>query len=66
MKTTKISIAKKTYSAPQIEMIRLDNEISLQLASGAGTEDTDAPLEPGGTDWSRANSPINNDPYKMA
>ena len=61
MKTTKISIAKKTYSAPQIEMIRLDNEISLQLASD------DKPIgEPGGDEWSKANSPINNDPYKMA
>ena len=53
---------KKTYFPPQIELIRLDNEISLQLAS-----DTTPPVEPGGGDWdAKANSQINNDPYKMA
>ncbi len=62
MKTIKITTVKKTYSVPQIEMIRLDNEISLQLAS-----DTTPPVEPGGGDWdAKANSQINNDPYKMA
>lgn len=49
---------KKTYFPPQIELIRLDNEISLQLAS-----DTTPPEEPG---WTKANHQNSNDPYKMA
>lgn len=59
MRTTHIIKEKKTYSPPQIEMIKLDNEISLQLASD------DKPMgEP--DDWGKANQPMNNDPYKMA
>ena len=62
MKTNITIKDKKTYFPPQIELIRLDNEISLQLAS-----DTTPPVEPGGGDWdAKANSQINNDPYKMA
>ena len=48
---------KKTYFPPQIELIRLDNEISLQLAS-----DTTPAEEP---EWTKANQ-HSNDPYKMA
>ena len=48
---------KKTYFPPQIELIRLDNEISLQLASDA------APAEE--PEWTKA-SQHSNDPYKMA
>ena len=38
MKTTTEIKEKKTYIPPQIEMIRLDNEISLQLASDRITD----------------------------
>ena len=58
MRTTHKIKEKKTYSPPQIEMIKLDNEISLQLAS-----DADPMGEP---TWGKANQPMSNDPYKMA
>lgn len=59
MKTTiKENKERRTYSVPQIELIRLDNEISLQLAS----EDTNPPEEP----WTKAPDHPTNDPYKMA
>ena len=59
MKTVDIITEKKFYSPPNIELIRLDNEISLQLAS-----DTTPPVEP---DWgAKANQQMSNDPYKMA
>ena len=57
MKTVDIITEKKFYSPPNIELIRLDNEISLQLAS-----DTTPPVEP---DFGKANQ-HSNDPYKMA
>lgn len=57
MKTNITIKDKKTYFPPQIELIRLDNEISLQLAS-----DTTPPVEP---DFGKANQ-HSNDPYKMA
>ena len=57
MKTVDIITEKKFYSPPDIELIRLDNEISLQLAS-----DTTPPVEP---DFGKANQ-HSNDPYKMA
>ena len=57
MRTTNIIKEKKTYNPPQIEIIKLDNEISLQLAS-----DTTPPVEP---DFGKANQ-HSNDPYKMA
>ena len=59
MKTNIELKEKKTYFPPQIELIRLDNEISLQLASDATPAE-----EP--TDWTKANQQMNNDPYKMA
>ena len=65
MRTTLIIKEKKIYNPPQVEMIRLDNEISLQLGSGAKTEDADPTLEPGGSYWGKANHQ-NIDPYKMA
>ena len=65
MRTTHMIKEKKIYNPPQILMIKLDNEISLQLASGAKTEDADPTLEPGGGYWGKANHQ-NNDPYKMA
>lgn len=48
---------KKTWISPQIKMIVLDNEISLQLAS-----DTEPMGEP---NWTKANQHATNDPYKM-
>ena len=59
MRTTHKIKEKKTYNPPQIEMIKLDNEISLQLAS-----DDNPTGEP--ENWGKANQPTNNDPYKMA
>lgn len=61
MKTNIELKEKKTYFPPQIELIRLDNEISLQLAS-AQPESVDPDGEPL---WSKAEQ-HNNDPYKMA
>ena len=58
MKTVDINTEKKFYNPPHIELIRLDNEISLQLAS-----DTTPPEEPG---WTKAEQQMSNDPYKMA
>ena len=58
MKTNIAIKEKKTYFPPQIELIRLDNEISLQLAS-----DTTPAEEP---EWTKANHQNSNDPYKMA
>ena len=58
MKTVDIITEKKFYSPPHIELIRLDNEISLQLAS-----DADPMGEP---TCGKANQPMSNDPYKMA
>ena len=49
---------KQTYIYPEIELIRLDNDISLQLAS----EDTDPMGEPGWT--SKAADYFTNDPMQ--
>lgn len=57
MKTNIENTGKKPYCLPQIERIKLDNEISLVLASDP-TPDT----EPGG--WSKAPEHFNNDPFK--
>jgi len=46
---------KMTYCPPQIERIRLDNEISLVLES-ANPE--------GDPNWSKAPENFNNDPFK--
>ena len=56
MKTSK----KRVYTTPEIQVVNLDNEISLQLAS-------DGPVGPG-EDESAFNTPnhFSNDPYKMA
>ena len=54
---TKNEVAKKrTYTAPNIERIKLDNEISLALESTP-------PIGPG---WESKNAPeyFNNDPFK--
>jgi len=50
------TIAKKTYIAPQIERIKLDNDISLVLESNP-------PLGPGES-FSKAPEYFNNDPFK--
>ena len=48
-------VQKRTYSNPQIERIKLDNEISLIL------ESSDAPGDP---EASLTNEYFNNDPFK--
>jgi hypothetical protein len=54
----KRKVMKRIYLKPEIELIKLDNEISLQLSS---TEDLDPMGEP---NWSKASEYFNNDPYK--
>jgi hypothetical protein len=56
MKTQIENSAKRTYLAPQIEQIKLDNEISLALESSPPT----GPGEP----TSQAPEYFNNDPFK--
>jgi len=53
MKTTK----KRVYTNPKIQVVNLDNEISLQLASP-----TPDPEEA----YNRPSQQKNDDPYKMA
>jgi len=56
MKTNIENKDKKTYCPPQIERIRLDNEISLVLQSD---------LNPDGEPvWSSKAEHLNNDPFK--
>jgi len=55
MKTTRDVYRKLTYFSPQIERIKLDNEISLILGSESDTPDT----EPIG-----AVEQFRNDPFK--
>ena len=55
-KNTK-SIQKSTYCTPQIELIKLDNEISLQLQS-------EPPVAPGEGSL-RAPEYLNSDPFKL-
>jgi len=57
--TSNTFVAKKLYSQPMIEIIIIDNEISLQLQSGAPTP----PIEP--VD-SRTPNFINQDPFKSS
>ena len=47
---------KRNYIAPAVELIKLDNDISLQLTS-------DAPYGPG-ENQSKAPEYFNNDPFK--
>ncbi len=56
MKTQIETTAKRAYFAPQIEQIKLDNEISLALESSPPT----GPGEP----TSQAPEYFNNDPFK--
>jgi len=51
------SLMKGSYSAPAIECIKLDNDISLQLASDPGTPDS-------GDEVYNTPHYLNNDPYK--
>ncbi len=55
MKTTK----KRVYTTPEIQVVNLDNEISLQLASN--------PPEPDSGDevYNKPGQQHSNDPYKM-
>ncbi len=54
MKTTNIMAKKRTYSTPDVLCIKLDNEISLALASDPSPE--------GDPDF--LSQHFNNDPYK--
>ena len=49
---------KKTYSIPQIEQIKLDNEVSLALES-------DPPTGPGEGAYNKVPEYFNNDPFKL-
>jgi hypothetical protein len=51
------AIIAKKYLAPNIERIKLDNEISLILLSGI-------PDSPGGAPWGKAEKTSLNDPFK--
>ena len=57
-----MNLHKKTYSSPAIEEIRLDNEISLQLASVG-----QSPTPPGNPEASQGVNRMEtpeNDPYQ--
>ena len=57
-----MNLHKKTYSSPAIEEIRLDNEISLQLASvGQSTTPPGNPRASQGIDRMETTE---NDPYQ--
>ena len=56
-----MNLHKKTYSSPVIEEIRLDNEISLQLASV--DQSTTPPGNPASQGMDRMETP-ENDPYQ--
>ena len=43
----------KAYKIPQFNAIKIDNEISLRLATGLLDDDQLPPGEPGGGDWDR-------------
>lgn len=51
-------IQKRVYTTPAIQVVNLDNEISLQLASPTA--------DPDETHNMSAPEYFNNDPYKMA
>jgi hypothetical protein len=57
MKLTTETLNKKIYSSPNIELFKLDNEISLQLQSNA-------PAGPGEGVMLIAPDHFNNDPFK--
>ncbi len=57
MKTNTESTEKRIYASPMIKMIKLDNQISLQLESAA-------PEGPGETHNSMTPEYFNNDPFK--
>jgi len=52
---------KKIYAEPAIGVIKLDNEISLALASAPSST---PPFGPGGFESSAAPEHFNNDPFK--
>jgi len=56
-KKRKEEMKKRIYSSPKIQLIVLDNEISLQLAS-------DPPVPPGDEVYNKPEY-FNNDPYKV-
>jgi hypothetical protein len=56
MKTNNEYIQKRTYSVPQVEQIKLDNEISLALESTPPVFEL--------TKGSNAPDYFNNDPFK--
>jgi len=56
MKITSKNTLKRVYNTPQIELIKLDNEISLALES-------DPPFLPG-EEISRGSDYFNRDPFK--
>lgn len=57
MKSLNNSTEKRTYCAPQIEQIKLDNEISLVLESAPPKGDD-------GDEVYNAHGYLNNDPFK--
>lgn len=59
MKTQNSNTVKKDYSAPQIEKIQLDNEISLQLESAPKPDSDDEVMN-------RTPEYFNTDPYRKA
>ena len=56
-KKRKEETKKRVYISPEIQLITLDNEISLQLAS-------DPPVPPGDEVYNKPEY-FNNDPYKV-
>jgi len=52
-------IQKRIYTSPSIQVVNLDNEISLQLASVP-------PVPDSGDEVYNTADYFNNDPYKMA
>jgi hypothetical protein len=59
MQTLENKTAKRSWLVPTIVKIKLDNEISLVLAS-------DPPAGPGETNNLKVPEYFNNDPFKMA
>ena len=56
-----ITEIKKTYITPEIELIVLDNEISLAMES---VEDNNPRTDPNTPTWSKNNPQINPPPFK--
>jgi hypothetical protein len=57
MKTNNEMYKQRAYSPPQVERIKLDNEISLVLTS-------EPPIIPGETNNLKTPEYFNNDPFK--